>query len=162
MSNLIRWRDDNHLMPLLLAASVVVLIAIAAAVVWSRGTLSGDKDHIVSLNVMRGAFDRVVPGRTSSGELAQLGFDTGRYRSRTLSGLGVQEYFMPASSEDFDRLDPAVRACFESPDRCRALVFPVGKPATGGFMAAHAAPRDARMVFLLRNGRVEYKAVQAG
>jgi hypothetical protein len=160
MSNLIRWRDDNHLMPLLLAASVVVLIAIAAAVVWSRGSLTGDRDHI-SMN-MRGAFDRVAPGRTSSGELAQLGFDTVRYRSRTLSGLGVQEYFMPASSEEFDRLDPAVRACFESPDRCRALVFPVAEASSEGLMAAHAAPRQAGMVFLLRNGRVEYKAVRAG
>jgi hypothetical protein len=162
MSNLIRWRDDNHLMPLLLAASVVVLIAIAAAVVWSRGSLTGDKDNVVSMNMMRGAFDRVAPGRTSSGELAQLGFDTARYRSRTLSGLGVQEYFMPASSEEFDRLDPAVRACFETPDRCRALVFPVGEAPSEGLMAAHAATREAGMVFLLRNGRVEYKAVQAG
>lgn len=161
MSNLIRWRDDNHLMPLLLAASVVVLIAIAAAVVWSRGSLTGGKDDVVSMN-MRGAFDRVLPGRTSSAELAQLGFDSARYRARTLSGLGVQEYFVPVTSEEFDRLEPAVRACFESPDRCRALIFPLAEARSEGLMAAHAAPRESGMVFLLRNGRVEYKAVQAG
>lgn len=158
MSNLVRWRDEHHMLPLVLAASIVVLLAIAAAVMWSRGSILGDDARLASLEKMHGAFDRVQAGRTSESELAELGFDTARYRARTLSGLGVQEYFMPRSSQDFDRMEPAVRACFDAPDRCRALVFPLASHA--GFMAANAAPRLGRMVFLLHSGKVAYKAVQ--
>jgi hypothetical protein len=41
MPNLIRRRDDNHLLPLLLGTSIVVLLAIVAATIWSRGSLDG-------------------------------------------------------------------------------------------------------------------------
>ena len=158
MSNLIRWRDEHHMLPLVLAASFVLLLAIAAAVIWSRGSLMGDDMRLASWNGMQSAYDRVVPGRTSQPELVKLGFDSSRYKARTLSGLGVQEYFMPKSSADFDRLDPAVRACFENVDRCRAMVFPLAASASGGFMSARASQEAGQMVFLLRNGRVEYKA----
>ena len=163
MSNLIRWRDEHHMLPLVLAASFVLLVAIAAAVLWSRGTLVAKDEHFASQVAMQAPYDQVVPGRTSQPELVKLGFDSVRYKARTLSGLGVQEYFMPKTSTDFDQLDPAVRSCFENVDRCRAMVFPLAAPAQGGFMSANAAPREkARMVFLLRNGRVAYKAVDGG
>jgi len=159
MSNLIRWRDDNHLLPLLLGASIVVLLAIAAAVIWSRGSLTGDT-HVASLRLLQGAYDRVEPGRTSQPQLVALGFDDTRFKARSLSGLGVQEYFMPRTSAQFDQLDPAVRSCFEATDRCSALVFPLATPHQGGFMAANAAPREpGRIVFLLKSGRVAYKAM---
>jgi hypothetical protein len=161
MNNLLRWRDEHHMLPLLLAASVMLLLAIAAAVLWSRGSLMGDETHVASLRLLQGAYDRVEPGRTSQPELVQLGFDTTRLKARSLSGLGVQEYFMPKTSAEFDQLDPAVRACFDAPDRCNVLVFPLAPAhAQGGFMAANAAPREeGRMVFLLRSGRVAYKAM---
>jgi hypothetical protein len=168
MSNLIRWHDEHRMLPLLLIASIVILLAIAAAVIWSRGSLLGDDTHLASRKALQTAYDRVRPGRTSQSELASLGFDSSRYRSRILSGLGVQEYFMPRTSEEYDRLDPAVQACFEAPDRCRAMVFPLA-PARPpqGFMSANAAPRagqgsGGRMVFLLHNGLVAYKAVEGG
>ena len=70
---------------------------------------------------------------------------------------------MPHTSADFDRLDPAVQACFDASDRFTALVFPLASTHSAGFMAANAAPRQAsRVVFLLKSGRVAYKAVQQG
>lgn len=160
MSNLIRWRDEHHMLPLVLAASFTLLVAIAAAVIWSRGSLLDNDARIVSQIAMQGAYDRVQPGRTSQPELVTLGFDSNRYKARPLSGLGVQEYFMPKTTTEFDQLDPAVRSCFENVDRCRAMVFPLANAIPGGFMSANAAPREkGRMVFLLRNGRVAYKSM---
>lgn len=161
MNNLLRWRDEHHMLPLLLVASIVVMIAIAIAALWARGSIMDMDLHFVSVRGMQGAYARVEPGRTSQAELASLGFDSSRLHARTLSGLGVQEYFMPRTSADFDRLDPAVRACFDAPDRCSVLVFPVSAPADkGGFMAANAAPGEpGRIVFLMKSGRVAYKAM---
>jgi len=158
--DLIRWRDEHRLLPLLFIASVVVLLAIIAAAVWSRGSLA-ENMRFASLRAMQGAYDRVEPGQTSQAQLAGLGFDASRLRARSLSGLGVQEYFMPRTSRDFDKLDPAVRYCFDNPDRCSALVFPLAASREDdGIFAAHAAPREAgQMVFLMKNGRVAYKAV---
>lgn len=160
MNNLLRWRDEHHMLPLLLLASLVMLIAIAAAVLWSRGTLMGDDAPFASRR-LKAAYDQVKPGRTLQPELANLGFDASRLKARSISGLGVQEYFMPRTSRDFDTLDPAVRACFDSPDRCSVLVFPLGpRQGAGGFMAANAAPREpGHYVFLMRSGRVTYKAM---
>lgn len=161
MNNLLRWRDEHHMLPLLLTASIVILLAIAAAALWARGSIMDMDLHFASVRGMQGAYARVEPGRTSQAELASLGFDSTRLHAKNLSSLGVQEYFMPRTSEDFDRLDPAVRACFEAPDRCSALVFPVGpRPDKGGFMAANAAPDEpGRIVFLMKRGRVAYKAM---
>ena len=162
MSNPIRWRDEHHLLPLVLATSFVLVmaIAIAVAVVWSRDTNMDDQEHISSRAAMQHAYNRVVPGKTTQAELTAFGLDSSHYKTRILSGLGVQEYFMPRTSSDFDRLDPAVRACFENMDRCRALVFPLDTSISGGFMSANAAQHETgRMVFLLRNGRVAYKAM---
>jgi hypothetical protein len=154
MRNLISWCQAHRMMPLLLAAAAVVLLAAAAAAIWS-----GAQDpHLVSLAAMQAAYDRVMPGRTSEKDLVRLGFDTARYRSRALSELGVQEFFMPTNSAAFDRMDASVRACFDAQGHCRALVFPLA-PAEAGLIAANAAPAG-RMIFLLRRGRVAFKAVQ--
>ena len=142
MINLIRWRNSHPMLPLLLVASIIVLLAAAAAVIWSRGSLLGDDTRAVSLDLMKGAYDKVQPGKTSEPELAALGFDQARFKARSLSGLGVQEFFMPHTSADFDRMDPAVQACFDASDRCTALVFAIASPHSGGFRAANAAPRD--------------------
>lgn len=158
MNSLLRWRDDHTMLPLLLALAVMMLVAIAAAAFWARGSIMDLDLHFASAHEMR-AYASVQPGRTSQAELASLGFDKDRLHATRLTSLGVQEYFMPATSQAFDQLDPAVRACFDTPDRCTALVFPTGPKAEGGFMAAQAAPHEpARFIFLLKNGRVEYKA----
>ena len=158
MNNLLRWRDEHHMLPLLLIASIVLLLAIAAAAIWSHGGVAGI-ERFASAKLLNGAYARVEAGRTTQGQLAELGFDPARLQARSLSGLGVQEYFMPRTSAEYDRLDPAVRACFDAPDHCTALVFPLG-PAIekGGFMAAYAAEKPDQIVFLLHNGRVAYKA----
>jgi hypothetical protein len=159
MNNSIRWRDGRKFLPLVLAACAVILLAAMAATVWPRGGLSGD-ERFASRDALLGAFHRVEPGRTSQSELARLGFDPARLQMHTISGLGVQEYFMPVSSRAFDRLDPAIRDCFDAPDRCKVVIFPLAPQEKGGFMSADAAPRaPGRFVFLLKNGRVAYKAV---
>ena len=162
MNNLLRWRDEHHMLPLLLIVSIVLLLAIAAAAIWSHGGVASI-ERFASARLLNGAYARVEAGRTTQAQLADLGFDPARLKARSLSGLGVQEYFMPHTSVDYDRLDPAIRTCFDTPDRCTALVFPLG-PAIekGGFMAAYAAtPDQGRIVFLLHNGRVAYKAMNA-
>lgn len=161
MTSLLRWRDDHTMLPLLLISALVMLVAIAAACLWARGSIMDLDMHFASAHGMQRAYDRVQTNRTSQTELAALGFDTARLHATRLSALGVQEYFMPRTSEAFDRLNPAVRACFETPDRCAALVFPTGPKVEGGFMAAQAAPRDrGRIIFLLKSGRVVFKAMQ--
>jgi hypothetical protein len=93
---------------------------------------------------------------------AFAGFDAEKLQAHSVSGLGVQEYFMPRTSREFDLLDPAVRSCFDTPDRCRVLIFPLAAPVeTGGIMSAHAAPaQPGRIVFLLRKGRVAFKEMR--
>jgi hypothetical protein len=160
MNNLLRWRDENRLLPLLLVASIVLMLAILAAAIWSHGGVAGF-ERFASAKLLRGAFARVEPGHTTQSQLADMGFDPSRLKAHSLSGLGVQEYFMPRTSAAYDKLDPAIRACFDMPDRCTALVFPLG-PAIekGGFMAAYAAPQDpGQIVFLLKSGRVAFKAM---
>lgn len=154
--DLVRRYRTHPLAPPVLAACAVILL-VASAALWPLSG-SGDTGALASLDVMRTAYDRVEPGRTSERELTELGFDTGRYRALRLSQLGVQEYFMPATSTAFDDMDAAVRACFDGRDRCRALVFPLALKQSG-LMSAQA-PRAERMVFLLRHGKVAYKAVQ--
>lgn len=158
MSNLIRWRDEHHMLPLVLAASFVLLVAIGAAVVWSRDLAIPADQRIAALSAVQGAFEQVKIGQTSQPELVKLGLDANHYKTQTLSGLGVQEYFMPKTTTEFDQMDPVLRSCFENVDRCRAVVFPLAPGS--GFMSANAAPREkGRMVFLLRNGRVAYKSI---
>lgn len=162
MNQVIRWCQIRSLQPLLLAALLTLLSAVAAAMVWSRDAHSPDDVHAVSPRLMQQAYDKVAPGRTSEPELAALGFDRTRVLARALSGLGVQEYFMTRTAAEFDRLDPAVKACFDASDRCTALVFPLAARESG-FMAVNAAPvTQGRVVFLIRSGRVAYKAVQPG
>ena len=162
MNNLLRWRDEHHMLPLLLIASIILMLAIAAAAIWSHGGIASI-ERFASAKMLDGAYSRVEPGQTTQTQLASLGFDPARLKARSLSGLGVQEYFMPRTSAAYDKLDPAIRACFDAPDRCTALVFPLG-PAIekGGFMAANAAPEDpGQIVFLLHNGRVAYKVMNS-
>jgi hypothetical protein len=161
MNHLIRWQDEHRMLPLLLAASLVMLVAIAAAALRSHGSAMPGEARFGSLEMLQSAYAHVEPGQTSQPQLVKLGFDTARVRGRNLSGLGVQEYFMPRNSREFDALDPAIRSCFEATDRCSALVFPLAAPVKSeGLFAANAAPREkGRIVFLLRSGRVAYKVM---
>lgn len=159
MSTLLRWQNEYRLLPLLLAASLVVMIACIAGALWSN---SGDTAaRYAPLEMARTAYAQVMVDISTQSDLARLGFDAG-HGARALSSLGVQEYFMPKSSRDFDDLDPAIRSCFEGQDRCTALVVPLSAPRDEGFLAAHAAQPAGHAVFLLRSGRVVYKALVEG
>src|SRR3954468_14171826 len=78
MPILSRWYQAQHLAPLMLAASAVMLLAAGAALLRSPGP--DGEEAFASLDAMRGAYERVVPGRTSEKELARLGL-----RHRALS-----------------------------------------------------------------------------
>jgi hypothetical protein len=144
----------------LLAALLTMLLAIFAGVIWSRRSLGEDNNHIASLNLLRSAYDKVELGKTSQIELVMRGFDATRLKIRNLSGLGVREYFMPRTSAGFDRLDPAVRACFAVPDRCSAIIIPLAAASSHGFTGdAAGRTQQGHIVFLLKSGRVAYKAI---
>jgi hypothetical protein len=157
MTTLLRWQNEYRLLPLLLAASLVVLLACVAGVVWSETSLRPQVKY-ASLDTARRAYGEVVVDISTQADLVRLGFDTG-HGARALSGLGVQEYFMPRTSRQFDQLDPAVRSCFEGQDRCTAVVVPLSAAQGEGFLAAHAAVPAGQMVFLLRCGRVAFKQI---
>jgi len=156
MTTLLRWHYEYRLLPLLLAASLVVLVACIAGVLWSTVSVEPNA-RFASLQDARQAYAQVVVDMSTKADLARLGFDGGHAGARALSGLGVQEYFMPRTTQAFDQLDPAIRSCFEGEDRCTALVVPLRAGDSGGFFAAHAAEPAAHIVFLLRSGRVAYK-----
>lgn len=159
MTTLLRWQNEYRLLPLLLAASLVVMAACIAGVLWS-GSGADAAAHFASPNAARKAYAEVVVDISSEADLTRLGFDAA-HGARRFSALGVQEYFMPRTTRQFDRLDPAIRSCFEGQDRCSALVVPLGA-AGGGLFAAHAATPAGHMVFLLRSGRVAFKEIVGG
>ena len=160
-TTLLRRHNEHPLLPLLLVASLVVVGASIAGALWSqRGLSSGT--HFSSVDAARQAFAQVQVDRSTQADLSRLGFDGNHTGTRSLAGLGVQEYFMPHTSRQFDEMDPAIRACFQGQDRCTALVVPLSAPGDDGLMAAHAAASAGRMTFLLRSGRVAYKQLIAG
>lgn len=150
-------RHARPLQPLLFAA-LLVLLVIGAAGAWLLG--GTDRTGVLSPDGAHRAYAVVTVGVSTEADLDQLGLDRvpGVHR---LSGLGVQEYFMPQTSTQFDRLAPAVRVCFEGYDRCTALVVPVQAPAAGPF-PAHAAIRTGHMAFLMHGGTVAYKEMADG
>ncbi len=153
-----RRKNSYRPPPLLCAAALaVVLPACLAGARWSQ---AGLHPALVSLDAARLAYARVVVDISGKPDLNRLGF-TAAHGARSLSALGVQEYFMPRTSRQFDRLDPAIRACFEGRDRCTAVVVPLGEPQDG-LLAAHAAEPAGHLVFLLRSGRVVYKDMIEG
>ncbi len=135
-----------------------MLVAVAL-LVWQRGG-APVQPGFANPGAFRAAYNRVILGMPAQ-HLAQLGFDRTRPGAHTLSYLGTMEFFMPRSSRDYDRLDPAIRSCLAAEDRCGAYVFRMNRETQREALfdlAAHAAERDtARAVFLVRSGRVAYK-----
>jgi hypothetical protein len=147
-------------------AGAVLLLALAVVNLWLRSSHAAPED--VSLNALKDAYAKVVPGETPAPQLASLGFDTGNGGVRRLTYLGLMEYFAPTDSTGFDRLDPAARKCLNTPDGCSAYVFRLARAqgserqAAFGFVnAAEASNARAvvEVVFLIHVGRVAYKAL---
>jgi hypothetical protein len=154
MARLLRWQDEHRLLPMLLVFSLM-LLGLCVVIAWPRGSAAAERADSAALKT---AYARAALGATRP-QLARLGFDAARPGVRRLSGLGVQEYFMPRSSRSFDALDPAVQNCFEAPDRCNVLIFPLadGRGASGLFAAHASAGPSGRIILLLHSGRLTYK-----
>jgi hypothetical protein len=148
-----RWNRHRPLPLLCVASLVVMLLACVAGAKWSQPTRI-----LASPDMARLAYAQVMVDVSSKSDLDRLGLDAG-HGARSLSGLAVQEYFMPRTSRLFDRLDPAIRSCFGNEDRCTAVVVPLGAPQGEGLLAAHAFAPAGRMIFLLRSGRVTFKQI---
>jgi hypothetical protein len=142
--------------PAMIAVAAVLLLAAVFLFMHRDDMPAADLSDIGQL---RAAYARVVPGMPAQ-RIAALGFDRSRPGAQTLSSLAAMEFFMPKDSDGFDRLDPAVRDCLEAADRCGAYVFALEAQGDGALgLAAHAAPEDARIVFLVRSGRVVWKGM---
>ena len=147
--------------------TVVALLCLLAANLWLR-TSPAPRTQGVSLDALKAAYARVVPGETAAPALAKLGFDTSRDGVERLSYLGLLESFAPRHGGDFDRLDPAARQCLSTANGCSAYLFRLARArgserkAAFGFVNAAAAattPGMVEVLFLVHDGRVAYKAI---
>ncbi len=150
-------RHENPLLSLLSAALLAMLAVFIAGALWTFG---GRGARFLSHDAASTAYAAVTVGASSEADLDRMGLDRA-HGARKLSALGVQEYFMPQTTIQFDQMTPAVRACFGGQDRCTALVVPVRGPSGGPF-AAHAAVLGGHLVFLLEDGTVAYKEMAGG
>ena len=132
---------------LLAVAGVLAFLLIATCEALSMPQHGSAPAGFRSLRQFRAAYARVTPGITAASELDRLGFDLAAPSAHLLSYLGVMERFMPRDSEAFDRLDPAMRACFEAQDGRTARIFRMD------------GARTAKIVLLIHDGRVAYKAI---
>lgn len=67
------------------------------------------------------AFDKVIPHKTTVGELKSLGFDPSTTPNiKVLTYLDLIERFIPNASISLEDLQPDVRTCIESKDCCHA------------------------------------------
>lgn len=140
-----------------IVAVIGAMLLGGALYAWQRDQTAA-RGGFASLDELRAAYARVTPGMPVA-RLTGLGFDRTGPGAQTLSYLGTLELFMPRNSGDFDRLDPAILSCLAAADRCGAYVFRLGGAGAGMFdLAAHAAA-SGRIVFLVKSGRVAYKAV---
>jgi hypothetical protein len=144
----------------------ILLGAWEALGVWQHETQQTARRGFRSLQQLENAYARVTAGQTRASQLAHAGFDVAAPGAHSLSYLGVVERFLPRDSLQFDRLDPAVRSCFEARDGCTAYIFRLGgKPdaardTAGLFVpAAFAKPTMAEVTLLIRDGRVTYKTI---
>lgn len=145
----------------------MAVLFLLATNLWLHASASPDAAD-VPLNALKAAYAQVAPGETTTRALTQLGFDTGRDGVERLSYLGLMEHFAPHDSGDFDRLDPEARQCLTTPNGCSAYIFRLArahgskqKAAFGFVNAASAdnAPAVIEVLFLVRDGRVAYKAM---
>jgi hypothetical protein len=123
-------------------AAIVILLGAAAGLLARSGASEAPPRPY---QVTERAYDRLVVGATQVSQLPELGFDLAR--ADRLSYLAMIEQFMPDNSTGFDTLDPAVRDCLTTRDRCSGYVFRLTGRA------------DAHAVVVIQSGRVAYKSV---
>ncbi len=74
-----------------------------------------------NFNDAQAAFDKIVPHKTTVGDLKDLGFDPHNLPNvRILTYLDLINRFIPNNSITMNDLQPDVRACIESKDCCHA------------------------------------------
>jgi len=128
-----------------------------------------DPSAFATYDDVQGAFDRITLEKTSTAELARLGFDPKQSPNvSVLSYLDVVERFMPNSSVAFDRLDPAVQACIFARTACEGYVFKAehhsfsrsGSLILDLFGFVHTTTETgwtAQVLVLVMNGHVTHK-----
>jgi hypothetical protein len=130
-----------------------------------------DPSLFVTYDDVQGAFDKITLEKTSTEDLAKLGFDAHESPNvAVLSYLDVVERFMPNSSIAFDRLDPAVQACIFARTACEGYVFKAERHsfARSGslfldlFGFVHTTTETgwtAQVLVLVMNGHVTHKII---
>lgn len=115
------------------------------------------------------AFDRIVPGVTSTNELGALGFDPAANPNvRILTYLDVIQRFMPNQSITKDDLDSSVRAFIEAREQGQAWEIEVNNTkakrygnacldVTGFVKKTHETGWQFKGLLLIRESRVVYK-----
>lgn len=74
-----------------------------------------------NFNDAQAAFDKIIPHKTTVGDLKDLGFDPHSLPNvRILTYLDLINRFIPNNSISLNDLQPDVRACIESKDCCHA------------------------------------------
>jgi hypothetical protein len=148
-------------------AAMLAILLMMAANMWLRAPAAPSAAD-VPLHALTSAYAQVTPGETSMRTLTRLGFDTSRGGVERLPYLALMDYFIPHDSDRFDQMDPAVQQCLARPDGCTAYIFRLArargseqKAAFGFVNAASAdnAPAVIEVLFLIRDGRVAYKAM---
>jgi hypothetical protein len=162
-----RLRSDRHpgrRLAICGLACLGLLLLLTVSFVFKAAPQPGAQP--LSLNGLRAAYGRVEPGQTQARELAGLGFDVAQPGVQRLSYLGLMEAFAPQNSAAFDGLDAAAQECLGTPDGCRAYVFRLARaPGNAEQVAfslvnpAEAGVPSAEILFLIRDGRVAYKAI---
>lgn len=129
------------------ATIFLALVALLGSAIGAAALWIGDPAASSSFSApeLMAAYGRIRTGITPASQLSTLGLDLGA--AGKLSALAVMERFMPRDSFDFDNLDPSVRACFEKAQSCTGYVF------------ASPDQPSARVVLLIEDGRVAYKAI---
>ena len=84
MTTLLRWQTEHRLLPLVLAASLVVMMACIAGVLWAP--VSPGSAPLQPLSEARQAYQQVVVDISTRADLARLGFGENK-GARALAGL---------------------------------------------------------------------------
>ncbi|MBF0424762.1 MAG: hypothetical protein HQL66_02960 [Magnetococcales bacterium] len=119
---------------------------------------------------LREAFDRIIPGRTSTDDLHQLGLDPATSAHiKVLNGTGVARYFNVDRKhpEKQKKLDLGVRYCIHSGKYCRGYVIatdgtdasPEGRaaPDSGAKSRSPTTDPTRTAAILIKNDLVVYK-----
>jgi hypothetical protein len=155
---------------LILAAALALLALLASGCSFLLpSTQATARSKWRSFDEAKVAFDRILPGTTSTNELAELGFDpTTNANVRILTYLDVIQRFIPNQSITMNDLDPSVRTFIEHREEGQAWEVEVNTTksrrygnalldVTGFVKKSHETGWQFKALLLIHEGRVVYK-----